>query len=168
MRVLNSVLPGLLLLLSFVATAQDFDVPANQPTSKDEFVKSEGDFIKAAKWLETTAIGTQTDKRKQMNAWVLLWITNAPTVTVELQQPIGKLFEKNPDLLLVFMAGYTRYCLENNYSKDGVELNTAGIKSAINCYNLGGDVRKDKTLSKVIDADKDGKLEDWVGKAIKG
>jgi hypothetical protein len=36
----------------------------------------------------------------------------------------------------------------------------ASIKSVIACYNLGGDVRKDKLHTKVIDADKEGKLED--------
>ena len=60
------------------------------------------------------------------------------------------------------MAGYTRYCLENNYSKDQLQSNIAGFKSVINCYNLGGDVKTDKALNKLIDASKEGKLEDWV------
>jgi hypothetical protein len=64
------------------------------------------------------------------------------------------------------MAGYARYCLENNYSTDQLKANTAGIKSAINSYNLGGDVKKNKRLSAAIDADKDGKLEDWVKEAM--
>lgn len=102
-----------------------------------------------------------------MNAWVLIWITNSPTVTVEVSLPIISPFEKNPELSLLFMAGYSRYCLENNYSKDKLKCNTAGLKSAINCYNLGGDVKKDKALNKLLDADKEGKLEDWVREAIK-
>lgn len=165
MKLSSSTLLGFL-LLSFISAAQDFEVLANQPTTKDEFVKSEPDFINAAKWLESTPVGTQMDKRKKMNAWVLQWIINSPTVSIEVKASIIKPFEKNPELSLLYMAGYTRYCLENNYSTDKLKCNTAGIKSAINCYKLGGDVKKDKALSKAIDADKEGKLEDWVKDAM--
>jgi hypothetical protein len=166
-------LPPLLgfLLLSLISVAQDpitigFEVPDYQPATKDEFVKSEPDFINAAKWLESTPIGTQMDKRKKMNAWVLVWITNSPTVSIEIRASVIKPFEKNPELTLLYMAGYARYCLENSYSTDKLKCNTAGIKSAINCYNLGGDIKKDKAIIKLIDADKEGKLEDEVKEAM--
>lgn len=155
------------LLLSVSAKAQDMEVPGTLPTTKEEFVKSEPDFIKAALWLEKTPIGTSTDKRKQMNGWVLAWITNSPTVTITVLAPLLKPFEKNPDLMIVFMGGYARYVLQNNYSKDELKCNTAGMKSAVNCFNLGGDLKKDKNLSKVADEDKDGKLEKWVEEAMK-
>ena len=167
MKLLSFTLTGLILLFSSVAGAQDFEVPATSPSTKDEFVKSEKDFIDAAKWLETTSIGKQPDKRKSMNAWVVQWVVNSPTVSMEINASISKIFDKNPDLLVVFMAGYGRYCLENNYSTDVLKGNMAGIKSAISCYNLGGDTKKDKALSKVIDADKEGKLEDWVKDLMK-
>lgn len=155
------------LLLSMPAAAQDMEVPSKLPTTKEEFVKSEAEFIKATQWLENTPVGTTTDKRKQMNGWVLAWITNSPTVTITVLAPLLKPFEKNPDLMIVFMGGYARYCLQNNYSKDELKCNTAGMKSAINCFNLGGDLKKDKNLSKVVDEDKDGKLEEWVKDAMK-
>jgi len=167
MKFSSSSFLGFLLLLSFISSAQDFEVPKDPPSTKEEFVKSEKDIINAARWLEGTPIGTQMDKRTKVNAYVIAWITNSPTVTVEVRSSILKLFDKNPQLLAVFMAGYTRYCLENNYSTDALKANTAGIKSVINCYNLGGDVKKDKALSKAIDADKGGKLEDWVKDAMK-
>ncbi|MEI9943020.1 MAG: hypothetical protein WDN26_02255 [Chitinophagaceae bacterium] len=40
------------------------------------------------------------------------------------------------------------------------------MKSAVNCANLGCDIKKDKALTKVIDADKEGKLEEWVKEAM--
>jgi len=119
-------------------------------------------MIAAAKWLEGTPIGTDMDKRTKVNAYVIAWITNSPTVSIEIKSSIIKPFDKNPQLLSVYMAGYTRYCLENNYSKDQLQSNIAGFKSVINCYNLGGDVKTDKALNKLIDASKEGKLEDWV------
>ncbi len=154
------------LLLSIVSSAQDFEVPQSLPSTKGEFINTEKEVIAAAKWLETTPVETNMDKRIKVNAWVLAWITNSPTVTVNMRSSIVKLFDKNPQLMLVYMAGYTKYCLENNYSKDELQSNIAGIKSAIACYNLGGDVKKDKALSKVIDADKEGKLEELIKEAM--
>jgi hypothetical protein len=149
------------LFLSGAGVAQNFEVPA-LPATKEEFIKSEPDFIAAAKWLETTPVGTDMDKRVQVNAYVIAWLTNSPTVTLEIDAAVSKVCEGNPQLLAVFLGGCTRYCLENNYSKDKGKINTAGMKALINCYNLGGDVKKNKTLSKAIEADKEGKLEDWV------
>ncbi|MGG9963575.1 hypothetical protein [Ferruginibacter sp. SUN106] len=154
---------ALLLLTTITVTAQ---VPA-LPTTKEEFVSSEKDFIAAEKWLETTAIGTDTDKRKQLDAWVTAWVINSPTVTVEVRASILKLFDKNSELTILFMAGYSRYCLENNYSKDELKCNVAGIRAAINCFNLGGDVKNNKNLTKVIEQEKEGKLEEWVAAAMK-
>ncbi|HMK18052.1 MAG TPA: hypothetical protein VK492_07635 [Chitinophagaceae bacterium] len=168
MKLRSSAFTGLILLFSSFLQAQNFQVPETQPSTKDEFVKSEKDFIAAAKWLEGTALAKVDDAaRKKVNAWVVQWMVNSPTVTMEINASVSKIFDKNPDLLIVFMAGYGRYCLENNYSTDALKGNTAGINSAINCYNLGGDTKKDKALSKVIDADKEGKLEDWVKELMK-
>src|SRR5258705_10513789 len=107
MRISLATLLGFL-LLSFIAAAQDpiaigFEVPASLPATKAEFVKSEPDFIAAAKWLESTPVGTQMDKRIKMNGWVIAWVINSPTVTIEVRSSIIKLFEKNPHLNAVWM-----------------------------------------------------------------
>ena len=168
MKLSLATISAFLLLLPFVSAAQEYEVPTSLPTTKEEFIKSENDFIATAKWLESTPIGTDMEKRRKANAWVAMWITNSPTVTIGLRPSIIYLFENNRELLSMYVAGYTRYCLENNYSTDTLKCNVAGIRAAINCYKLGGDVKEDEALSKVIDADKEGKLEDWVKEALKG
>lgn len=150
---------------SLASLAQDYDI-ATLPKTKEEFIKSEATFVAAAKWLERTPLGTDTDKRKKTAAWVTAWLINSPTVTVEMPGTLTKLFNKNPDLLIVFMAGYGRYCLETEYSTDKIKGTVAGLKSAINCYNLGGEVKKDKSLKNAIEADKNGTLSDWVKQEV--
>jgi hypothetical protein len=162
-----SFLFAVLLFISLPAQSQDFEVPESVPSTKEDFIKSEKDVINAAKWLESTPIGQQMAKRKAINAWVINWIINSPTVTVNLKMPVVKLFDKNPELNAVYMAAYSRFCLENNYSKDEVKANVAAIKAVINCYNLGGDVKKNKALTAVMDKDKEGKLEEWVTENIR-
>lgn len=157
-----------ILLATIIATAQDFTIPA-LPTNKEEFIKSEPDMIAAAKWLEANPVGTQPEKTTQVNAYVLKWITDSPTVSIEIDADfIVKLFDDNTQLLMVFMAGYTRYSLENNYSKDKQKCYTAGIKSALANYALGGDVKKNTLISKAIKEEREGRLLEWVGEKMKG
>jgi hypothetical protein len=157
------------LLLSFFISsnlfAQDIKIP-ELPETKDEFIKSEPDFINVANWLENKQVGPDMQKRTLANAYVIAWLTNSPTVTVTVREKILKGFDKNAQLLSVFMGGYAKYCLMNNYSKDELKCNVAGLRSVINCYNLGGDLKKDKALLKIIGQDKEGKLEDWVKEAM--
>jgi len=166
MRMYLRALLILSLFIAFGANAQDFEVPSDLPSTKEEFANSEKDMIAAAKWLEATAMGSQMDKRIKVNAWVIGWIINSPSVTLEIHSDFVDLFDKNPHLNTVWMANYARYILENNYSKDQVQAHVAALRSVINCYNLGGDLKKDKSLAKLIEKDKEGKLEDWVKDAL--
>ena len=60
------------------------------------------------------------------------------------------------------MGGWTKYCLENNYSTDKVKSNLAGVKSAIKVYKKGTSMKKDKAMEKIIELDDKGELEKWV------
>lgn len=166
MRPPLSILLGIFLLFSAISNAQEVEIPSKQPSTKEEFVSSEKDVIAVAKWLAETQIGTQTEQRTKANAWVIAWLINSPTVSITINSAFIKLFEKNAQLNAVWMANYARYVLENNYSKDEVKAHVFALKAVIACYNLGGDIKKDKALSKMMDADKDGKLEDWVKEAL--
>ncbi len=143
--------------------AQEFQAPENVSlNTKDDYIKTEKDIIEAARWLEATQIGQQMDKRVKVNAFVLMWVTGSPTVTIEISKLCTNLAEKNSHLLAVFLASYCRYVLENNYNNDKLKASIAAIKSMINCYSLGGDVKKNKLMEKAMAADKDSKLEEWV------
>jgi hypothetical protein len=155
------------LFITIALRAQQTDQLPPLPSTKEEFVNTEKDFIVATKWLDNTAVGTNDDKRAKTNAWVTAWLINSPSVTIEIRSSILKIFDKNPQLNIVYMAAYGRYCLENNYSKDQLKCNTAGIRAAINCFKLGGDVKTNKHLNKAIDKEKEGMLEEWVNEAMK-
>ncbi len=161
-------IPGLLAVLctavfSVSAMAQEFELPDNITlSSKEDYARYEQDIIKAARWLEATPAGKEENKRQGVNLFVMQWITGSPTVTINLRPVVLKISDKSPQLNMMFMAAYARWCLENNNSKDELKAYTAAIKSILNLYNLGGEVKKNKTIQKALDADKEGKLEDWV------
>jgi tetratricopeptide (TPR) repeat protein len=67
------------------------------------------------------------------NTFLIKWMTGSPTVSIELVagvMPIGC-----PDCLIAFMSGWTKYSLENNYSKNKIEGALAGAEHAIEFYS---------------------------------
>ena len=131
------------------------------PTTKEEFVASEKKVLATIDWLEVAPFDKEEDKRLQQKALLVGWITNSPTVTLEINADVLTFTKKNADLIVTFMGGWTRYSLQNNYSNDIVQGSLSGIKSAIKVYkNLS--LKKDKEMEKLIELDDKGELENWV------
>lgn len=149
-------------LLATKSFSQDFSLLDPLPTTKEEFIKSEPAIISLVDWLENTPLDQEPDKRKRMYAILLAWLTNSPTVTVEVNQKVTPMSKKNPDLLAIFLGGWTKYSLQNSYSKDPVKGNLAGIKSVIKVYKMGIGMKKDKDIEKLVDLDSKNELEAWI------
>ena len=148
--------------LSFAARSQDDKMLDSLPQTREEFVRSEKAVINTVNWLENTPVDQQTELRSQRKAQLIAWITNSPTVTLEINEKLVPFIKKNPELLIIFMGGWTKYSLENSYSKDPVQCNLAGIESAIKVYKLGVGVKKDKAMDKLVGLAQQGNLAQWV------
>jgi hypothetical protein len=136
------------------------------PTTKEGFVKSETAVINTIDWLENTPLNQQAGKRKQLYATFMAWLTNSPTVTIDIETKITPFARKNSDLLFMFMGGWTKYSLQNNYSKDAVKCNVAGVKAAIKVYQMGNGIKKDKEMERIIDIDSKNELDAWVASQL--
>jgi len=152
---------------TFSLNAQKAELLSVLPQTKEEFIASEKNLLATIDWLENTPINEETELRKANNALFVAWVTNSPTVTIEISAKVLDFTKKNQELLVLFMAGWTRYSLLNNYSKDAVQGSIAGIRCAIKSYNLGG-YKKDKEMQKLIDLDVNGGLEKWVADKLSG
>jgi hypothetical protein len=163
MKRLNLLLTGIFACcLNLVSLAQyEYVLPEYKLETKEDYAKYEQDMVKCADWLEANPVKTEDLKRAQINVFVLKWLEGSPSVTINVDKKLFDLLGENHHLLSMFFAGYARYVLQNNFSKDSTKANTAAMKSVINLFNLGG-VKKNKHLQKAIAADKDGSLEVWV------
>ena len=131
------------------------------PTTKAEFIASEKQVLITINWLETTPFDQDETMRKAQNALLLQWLTESPTVTMELNTDVIPFMNTSPDLLLIFMGGWARYCLQNKYSTNNVQGSLAGIRSVIRVYkNMA--LKKDPELEKLIALDEKGQLDGWV------
>lgn len=142
------------------------DLLKKLPTTDEEFTASEPQVLATIAWLETTPFDDEGIDRLNQKALFLGWITNTPTVTLELNANVMTFTDKNPDLILTFMGGWTRFALENDYSTDNVGGSIAGIRSVIKVYK-DQSLKKDKEVEKLIELEAKGELEDWVKEQMK-
>ncbi len=120
--------------LSFSQTDY-FTVPKSPIlTSPEDYKSYEPDVVNAAKWLEETPLETNIEKRKEANAFVLQWVTGSPTVSITVTNKLLSYFEKNPDLLIVFMASFSRNVIENPSTFTNNSATKAGLLSVLACY----------------------------------
>ena len=159
----------LLTLFATVINAQNFEVPKNYVLNiAADYAKYEKDIIACANWMENTPLNVDEQKRIEANTFLMKWLTGSPTVSINLNADIVvKCTDKNSDLLMLFLAGWTRYSLENNYSKDQQIGYFEGFKSMINVYNKGILIKKDKDLESLIALYNKGELEAWIKDNIK-
>src|SRR5689334_17228679 len=109
-----------LFVIAFIsANAQEFTVPdISDFKNEADYAKYEKDVIACANWLENNPLNQDRDKRAKANSFMIKWISGSPNVSIGIDETVTNLADKNEQLLVLFMSGWTRYALENNYSKD--------------------------------------------------
>ncbi|HLP11515.1 MAG TPA: hypothetical protein VK177_06240 [Flavobacteriales bacterium] len=152
--------------LQLNVVAQDTWDLATLPKTDEDFKKSEQKFLTLLKWIEDTPMDKETDKRTQVYAYLTAWEINSPTVTISVNSTFIDFHKKNSALLIYFMGGWSRYCLENNYSKDLVKSNLAGLRCALGVYNKGIGFKQDKFMDKIKKMEDAGELEAWVTEEV--
>ena len=158
-----------LILICNQAKSQDFEVPNNYELKvKDDYAKYEKDIITCANWMENSPLDKEEQKRNNANVFFIKWLTGSPTVTININADLTvKYFEENPQFMVLFMAGWTRYALENSYSKDQQKGYFEGFKTVITVYKKGIGIKKNKSLEKLIKIYDKGELENWIKENVK-
>ena len=153
-------------VLTLGLIAQDFVVPQNYKFDKaEDYALYEQDVINCVDWLLKTPLNKESEKRKDASAFLLKWITGSPYVHLEIKQEILTFMSSSPDLLMVFLGGWTKYSLETKDYDDKVAGNLAGINSVIEFYSKNKEyMKKDKNVEKYIKMKEKGKLEDFIKK----
>lgn len=153
----------LFLFLNVGLIAQEFEVPVNISfDSEADYANYEQEVIKAIEWSFSTPVSEQQGKRKAVNAFLMQWMTGSPTVTLEISQAIVP-FMDCPDCLMAFLNGWTKYSLENDYSKDRLTGVMAGTYHTIAFYERNKkELGRNPEIEKLIRKQKKGELESHI------
>lgn len=164
----KTVLLAVLILFAFSVYGQEYTVPKNVKfENKDDYAVYEPQVKETIDWLLATSLGKEANKRTEANAFLMMWLTGTPNVSINVNTDILPFIKKSPELLLPFIAGCVKYSLENNYSKDNILLNKAGIETVVAFYrNNRGYLKKDDSIEKYEKLLEKGKLEDDLKKKL--
>lgn len=176
MRILQTLTLALFFFISIGSFGQSivqsagtkFEVPQGYELKvKEDYAKYEKDIIEAVKWLKTTPLNAEPEKRREVSAFVVAWINGSPTVNVEITPSILDFENKNSGMLVIYMASSAQYVLENNYSKDMRAKHKAALHDMIAIYKAGVGIKKDKKMEKLIKAVDENKLDEWIANNMK-
>lgn len=151
-----------LLFVSTSSFAQDVNIPMDlKLENAEDYKKTEQLVLNSIEWLSKTPVSVNPNKRKEINAFLMKWMSGSPTVSIELVAGIVPL--DCADCLMSFLSGWTKYSLENNYEKDKVKCALAGAENAIEFYKMNkSEIGKNSDMEKIIKQQKKGKLEKYI------
>jgi hypothetical protein len=144
-----------------------FDVPQNVTLKvAEDYPKYETEVVNAAKWLEETDLNKETDKRQKVNAFVLQWASGSPTVSLEINEQLGKIYGDNAQLLGMYIASYCRHYIENKSSATKFSATKAALISMMNVYKKKIDIKKSKEMEKILKLS-DTELDAYIKEKLK-
>ncbi len=158
-----------LLLIAFLSAfclslnAQEFEIPDTIALNNEaDYKKHETNVLNAINWVQATPIGEQKNKRKEVNAFLFKWMSGSPNVTIELSQDLVPFMDCS-DCLVSFMNGWTKFSLENNYSKNKLDCALAATNHTIEFYTKNkNELGKIDSIEKLSKRKSKGKLKAYI------
>jgi hypothetical protein len=136
-----------------------FELPKNiELNTKNDYVTYESNLVNAATWLEQSDLDKEVEKRKDVNAFIIKYVTGTPNLTIDVNPALVKLTEKNIQLLTIYLASYAKYVIETKNPTTRIAAIKAALVSTINVYKKGIAVARNKEMEKICkmsDADLD-------------
>jgi len=162
---MNKIKLVIVLLITIVINshAQTFEVPKDYKLeSNEDYLKYEKDVIEAVNWILETPISENKPKRKEVNNFIMKWITGSPDVTIYLTSYVTPFIE-NPDLRMVYLGGLAKYSIESKYNKDETKKTIAGINDVIEFYeNNKKELGENESVEEFIKLKNSGDLENTI------
>lgn len=159
----------LLILASIITVqSQNFEVPKNYKFEKREDYKPYEPQIKEAiNWSLNTPLDVTPDKRKEVYAFIMVWLTGTPDVNLNINVDEFNFWKINKDLLFPFMLGLVKYSLDNDYSTNEIQGYKFAIETTVAFYKNNIKVlKKDEELEKYGKLISEGKLEEELKKKL--
>lgn len=162
---MNKLKLVIILLMTYAINsyAQTFEVPENYKLeTKEDYAKYENHVIEAVNWIIETPISENKPKRKEVNKFIMKWLTGSSDVTIYLSSDVTP-FINNPDLRMVYMGGLVKYSIESKDYKNELKKVIAGINSVIIFYEINKeDIGINESVESFIALKNNGELENTM------
>jgi hypothetical protein len=136
-------------------------------TKKAHYKEIEPTVLKVTDYLFATPINHKNTSRKEAGQFLIRWMNNTPFDTFVLEEKETNFFNTDTELMLMYMAGLTKFTLENKSINNQKE-KIFGAMKLILPYLDKQENKKiwSKELWQLVDSYKNGKLEDFLNKDV--
>ncbi len=136
-----------------------FQEEGNPFQTEEDYAKYEQNIVDGYHWLMNTPLGTHPQKRKETSAFMLQWMTGNPKISLEISEKTLT-FSDCPDCLMIFLSGWTNYCITHQDFNNKLKGSLAGLQSVIEFYKKNKKtIGENKAIEKLIELDNQNKLE---------
>ncbi|TKC05514.1 hypothetical protein FA048_17465 [Pedobacter polaris] len=130
---------------------------------KVHFKDTEALVLKVINYLFETPIDKKNNARTEAGQFLIKWMNGTPEYTFYLEEKETNFFNTDSDLMLMYMAGLTKFTLENKEVKDQKTLVIGALKSVLPYLNNQENKKRWSTeLWQLNEANQKGKLEEFL------
>ena len=142
--------------------AQELTIIPNVSSLKEkqDYVDYKGAIPAMVDWLSENEVNYDIDKRNAIYNFIINWSKGSPTITLFFGKQFQGEFIMTPLLRAEYVAGCSKYSVENSIKKMNYEMHSAGMNHLLDFYELNKKHLDDnKELNKLLKMRKSGKLE---------
>lgn len=133
---------------------------------REDYNKYQLEIKEAIDWYLWRSMGMDNDKRQNAATFFMKWLVGSPAVTVEIDTKVVNFVNTNPQLLIPFSMGWSKYSIDNE-DADRIKACAAGIEAATAYYNKNrAFMNKDVDIEKYEKMIKNKKLENYISKNL--
>jgi len=160
------IAPLLVLSFNFCYSQALPDFDEIRLVSPDDFKAAEASVEQATGYLLSTPYEKNDINRLKSLQFIIKWMSGTPDYVFTLDVVADKIIKGNDDMLSLYMACMSKYCLENRaLSKDAIKVRLGSIKLLLDyCENDLNKMKMTKQLKKLSEANKNGQLENELMK----
>lgn len=136
------------------------DRPPEEIKANDK--KNEETVVQYYHWLMDHPVEEYQSTRQLMNGFIMQWLSSTPKLSVELSEKFVPYLDSG-DCVLLFMAGWATYAINNDDYENRLQGILSGTESAIQFYQQNKEeLGNNKGLEKLARKKRKGKLKKYI------
>jgi hypothetical protein len=161
------LLAASLMTFAFCVSAQNGVPPNYKLAAAADYAGYEKNVLQTIDWYLSPPVNEKSEEAHQAKKFLLEWMSGSPDLSINISPEIVNFSDLNSDLILVFMAGWTRYALRSRKFDDELNGNIEGVKAVTAYYQKNrATLQHDEHVEAYIKLQKEQKLVEFVKKQM--
>lgn len=144
-------------------------VPVNfSLETPEDYSEHEALAKKCMGWLVSHSLDEFPEKRTELNAFALLWLSGTPAYKLEIQSGTIPCLKENDDLFPVFVYGMALYQMRHPSESDTVVLHAEGLRAVAKVGSLTRSIKRKKCMRRLRSVARKSRLKVYAAEQLRG